>query len=100
MDKSEDDFDFDEHMKMVKSKFEQIEQKNKGIGKGITYNQFRELFRQEMGVEFEDEDEFKDICSKLDHESSGNIIFERMFSFLKQDSSEIDLSRSTLFGGS
>ena len=50
-------------MAEVKAIFNQIQGRGQ---QGINYQQFQKLLKDEMSVEFESQEEFEDICLKID----------------------------------
>jgi Ca2+-binding EF-hand superfamily protein len=51
--------------------------------KGITYQQLKVLLRDEMDIEFESDEEFMDICHKIDEEQTGLIQFGNLYDYWK-----------------
>jgi Ca2+-binding EF-hand superfamily protein len=50
---------------------------------GITYQQLKVLLRDEMDIEFENDEEFMDICLKIDEEHTGLIKYENLYDYWK-----------------
>jgi hypothetical protein len=70
-------FEKEEHLKHIEGIFKSIELKlwGNGFKKGIDYPSFRDLLKNEMGLEFDTTEEFSHICQELDASGTNLIQF-------------------------
>ena len=71
-----EDDEMRENLVNLMQKFEQFEAVK---GQGISYGDFKKLLTEEMGFEFEDEDQFNQICEDCDPHRTQFILFQSVY---------------------
>ena len=66
-------------MLQLKQNFEKV----KNAEGAVNYQQFKILLKEVMDIDFESEEEFVDICSKIDQNHDNAITYEEIHEYFK-----------------
>ena len=74
------------HIQQLRAIFDEYTAKNKenndddSSNQGINYEQFKEVLESHLGLSFEDQEQFDEICANLDPHGTKRITFESIYS--------------------